>query len=79
MNATLVDLKHQIKEVLIALENRERVTLFYRGKVKGTIIPVDHCKGHKVSDHEFFGMLRSDEQSVAEVMEQLRGGRYNDI
>jgi len=42
MNATIVELKYKLKEILSALEKREQITILYRGKVKGTIVPVDN-------------------------------------
>jgi antitoxin (DNA-binding transcriptional repressor) of toxin-antitoxin stability system len=64
MQATMSDLKYKLKEIVQALERREQITLSDRGEVKGTIIPVEQPRRQKVSEHEFFGMLKDDEQSV---------------
>ena len=77
MEASVVDLRHKIKDVLKALERREKVTIFHHGKVKGIIVPTtDNKKYEKVKDHPFFGMSRNDSKSVSEEMHDLRGPRY---
>jgi len=79
MKATVLDLRYRMKEVLRALNKRERVTIFYHGKVKGTIIPVGAEKGVKVEDHPFFKMDGDETKSVDEQMDELRGTRFDDI
>lgn len=76
MNASVVDLRYKMSEVLEALERREKVTILYHGKVKGTIVPVAEGAGRKVTEHPFFGMSAPDRRSVEEVMQDLRGGRF---
>ena len=44
MKASILDLRHHMREILKALDKNETVTLTYRGKEKGTIIPADHDK-----------------------------------
>jgi len=36
MNATIVDLRYRMKDVLRAIDRGETVTVLYRGKVKAT-------------------------------------------
>ncbi len=79
MNASIVDLRYKMSEVLSALERRETVSILYHGKIKGTIIPADADSGRLVVDHPFFGMLATDTNSVEQVMDTLRGGRFNDL
>ncbi|MBW6510909.1 MAG: hypothetical protein K0A93_02165 [Desulfuromonadaceae bacterium] len=80
MKATVVDLRYKMNDVLKALDRNERVTVFYRGKVKGVLIPSGEKKRQKVQEHPFFGMLSQDStQSVADVMKELRRPRYDDI
>lgn len=79
MKATVLDLRYGMKEVLKALNKRERVTIFYHGKVKGTIIPVGAEKLIKVQDHPFFKMAGEETRSVSEQMDQLRGSRFDDF
>lgn len=79
MNASIVDLRYKMSEVLSALERREKVTILYHGKVKGTIFPADGKPSRKVTEHPFFGMAADDKRSVEEVMHELRGGRFDDL
>lgn len=76
MRASIVDLRYKMKDVLKALDKKERVTVLYRGKVKGIIVPVaQHRAAIRVQEHPFFGMHASARQTVNETMETLRGGR----
>jgi antitoxin (DNA-binding transcriptional repressor) of toxin-antitoxin stability system len=79
MKATVVDLRYRMKEVLKALERREKVTLLYHGKVRGTIIPAAPEKAMRVEDHPLFNMAEMDKTSVDQQMETLRGLRFGDI
>jgi len=79
MKATVLDLRYRMKEVLKALNKRERVTILYHGKVKGTIVPAGADKAIKVEDHPFFEMAGEETRSVAERMDELRGSRFDDI
>ncbi|MEO6060366.1 MAG: type II toxin-antitoxin system Phd/YefM family antitoxin [Thermoflexales bacterium] len=76
MRATIVDLRYRMRDVLKALDKNQRVTVIYRGKVKGTIVPVQALAGTRAQDHAFFGMRSKDTESVEEIMTRLRGGRY---
>ncbi len=78
MEATVVDLRYKMKDVLKALERNEEVNILYHGKVKGTIKPAQSPSSLKVREHPFFNMSPSD-RSVLEEMEKLRGGRYHDL
>ena len=40
MEASIVDLRYKMNDVLKALDRKEEVTVLYRGTVKGKIIPV---------------------------------------
>lgn len=81
MKATVVDLRYKMNDVLKALDRNEKVTVFYRGKMKGVLISSDQPgKDKKISAHPFFGMHSSrTDKSVAAELEQLRKGRYDDI
>jgi hypothetical protein len=68
MKATVLDLRYKMNEVLKALDKREKVTLLYHGKVKGTIYPESGRKATKVED-----------RSVVQQMDALRGSRFNAI
>ncbi len=77
MEASVVDLRYRMKDVLEALERRETVKILYHGKVKGTIVPASVGQNLKMVDHPFFGMKAKETTSVFEVMNDLRGGRHN--
>ena len=77
MEATVVDLRYKMKDVVSALERRESVRILYHGRLKGTIIPVLDQPTIKITDHPFFGMKKGEKAGVSEQMKALRGGRYN--
>lgn len=81
MKATVVDLRYKMNDVLKALDRNEKVTVFYRGKIKGILIPSEQPNKHiKISEHPFFGMSSSiTDKSVLGELDLLRGGRYDDI
>jgi hypothetical protein len=84
MQASVVDLRYKMNDVLKALERNEKVTVLYRGKIKGVLVPSSTAsnrdKNKKISEHPFFGMSPADpDKSVTEEMDELRGGRYGDI
>jgi len=56
MKASVVDLRYKMKDVLKALDRNEIVTVFYRGRVKGTLLPAKNEKFRQIKDHPFFGM-----------------------
>jgi antitoxin (DNA-binding transcriptional repressor) of toxin-antitoxin stability system len=78
MQATIVDLRYHMNQVLKALERNETVSVLYRGKLKGVISPATTPSAVKVTEHRFFG-CRKDTRPVEDVMEQLRGGRHGDL
>ncbi|MEA1911194.1 MAG: type II toxin-antitoxin system Phd/YefM family antitoxin [Spirochaetota bacterium] len=82
MEASIVDLRYKMNDVLKALERNEKVTVFYRGKEKGVLMPsfISNNPTQKITEHPFFGMSSTDsEKSVLEEMNELRGKRYSDI
>ena len=78
MKASIVELRYNMKEVLKALDRNETVQVLYRGVLKGVITPVAKGTEMRVEDHPFFGMS-ADDESVEEVMNELRGNRYSAI
>lgn len=78
MQATVVDLRYHMNDVLKALERNESVSVLYRGKVKGVISPALRATASRVGAHPFFGSRKSREP-VKKTMERLRGGRYRDL
>lgn len=68
-----------MKKVLQALDRNEKVKIYYYGKLKGILTPSESISKVKVKDPPFFGMHQEKDESVEDVMIQLRGDRYNVI
>ena len=75
MKATIVDLRYKMNDVLKALDRKEEVTILYRGKIKGRLLPVSDKSHGKVEDHPFFWMNKQDKKSVLEELADLREAR----
>ena len=80
MEASIVDLRYKMKDVLRAIDRNEKVDILYHGKRKAVLVPASETNAEvqHVRDHPFFGM-RQDEEPVEQVMDRLRGGRYRDL
>ena len=78
MQATIVDLRYRMNDVLKALDRNEDVDILYRGTIKGVLMASAKRSETKVSEHPFFNM-RPSQRSVEAEMESLRGGRYRDL
>ncbi len=78
MQATVVDLRYRMNDVLKALDRNENVDILYRGKTKGVLMASAERSKIKVSEHPFFNM-RSLRRSVETEMDSLRGGRCRDL
>jgi PHD/YefM family antitoxin component YafN of YafNO toxin-antitoxin module len=79
MKATVVDLRYKMNDILKALDRNEKVTVLYRGKVKGVLVPAAQKKDMRMTDHPFFGMYQESKKSVLEELNDLRRARYDDI
>ena len=75
MEASIVDLRYRMKDVLKALDRNEEVRILYHGKLKGVIRPSHEAETVKVCDHPLFGSEPKG-RPVDEVMDELRGGRH---
>ena len=78
MEASIVDLRYRMNDILKALERNEDVRILCRGKLKGVIKAQKDPVQQKITEHPFFNMFK-ESQSVQEQMDRLRGGRYRDI
>jgi hypothetical protein len=78
MQASVVDLRYKMNDVLKALERNEDVEIMYRGKRKGVIRADARTSAAKVMKHPFFNM-RPSGQTVEAELQALRGGRYSDL
>ena len=78
MDATVVDLRYRMNDVLKALARNESVNVLCRGQVKGILRPAARTSSSRVEDHAFFASRPAGE-AVERVMENLRGGRCRDL
>lgn len=76
MNASVIDLRYKMNDVLKALDRNEDVTILYHGKVKGVISSCPKRVSRKVNEHPFFNMSTA-EKPVEDVMSELRSGRVD--
>jgi prevent-host-death family protein len=79
MKATITDLRRRLADVLRALDEGERVHLFYRGKEKGVIMPTRQVRRNAipVKDDPAFGMWadREETKNVPQYVRTLRKRR----
>lgn len=75
MKASVVDLRYRMKDVLKALDRKEEVTVLYRGKVKGKIVPQAAEESVSALKHPMFGVAKNDDRPMDEVIAELREGR----
>lgn len=79
MDASILDLRYKMRNVLKALDRRERVRILYHGKVKGEIIPVKGNNVAKSSGHPLFGMLKGEKREPSDIVSRMRRFRYDDL
>ena len=76
MHATIEDLRYKAKDLLAALDRRETVSIYHKGKHVGKLIPVEsRTNVSKASDHKMFGCVKEGNVGLDADMESLRGGR----
>ena len=79
MEASIVDLRYHMKKILRALDRNETITVLYRGRPRGKLVPLEASPATQpMREHPFFGMHRDAAETVEEVMTALRGSRYTD-
>src|SRR5262245_56064107 len=84
MNASIVDLRYRMKDVLRALDRGETITVLYRGKAKAKMTPItpvseDQDKNvPKMQDLPAFGMWkdREDMADPAAWVRKIRRPRF---
>ena len=81
MKASILDLRRRMKDVLLALDRNESITIFCRGKEKAILSPIRQRTKEPVKDHEAFGMWRDkkDMTDVDAYIRNLRKGRLNNF
>lgn len=83
MKATILDFRRRMGDVLRAIEHNETVTVFYRGKEKAVLSPINgrELTGRSIADHPAFGMWsdRRDLEDVQDHIRRLRKGRVDAV
>jgi antitoxin (DNA-binding transcriptional repressor) of toxin-antitoxin stability system len=77
MNATIVDLRYNMKQVLRAIDRGETVTVLYRGKERAKLTPITPATSGgapKTKDQPLFGLWkdREDISDPAAYLHHLR-------
>lgn len=83
MNATIVDLRYHMKDVLRAIDRGETVTVLHRGKEKAKLVPIalasqaSDKSAPKTKDQPLFGLWkqREDLNDPASYLRKLRQPR----
>lgn len=79
MKASVVDLRHRMKEVMEALDRNEPVTILFRGKERAVIVPAGDKRRKRISaaDHPACGMWKDhdDLRDVPAVVRKWRKRR----
>ena len=80
MEASVLDLRERMREVMTAIDRHETVTLTHRGKRRAVIVPLAQTKKTKVkaSDLAAFGMWsdRPEMADPAAYVETIRKPRF---
>jgi len=82
MNASILDLRYRMKDVLGAIDRGETVTVLYRGKVKAKLMPVVASSGTsgtrtaRTQDQPLFGLWK-DREDLADPAAYIRNLRRN--
>jgi len=78
MEATIVNLRYNMREVLNALDRNETVSVLHHGKKRGILLPTP-VNPKKINETDFFGMCADEKETVSSVFKKIRGGRYCDL
>jgi antitoxin (DNA-binding transcriptional repressor) of toxin-antitoxin stability system len=83
MEASILDLRRRMAEVLRSLDRNERVKILYRGRQKAILIPANSAgkKRHSVSSHPAFGMWKDNPalEDASGYVRKLRKRRHDAI
>ncbi len=72
MEASVLDLRYKMRDILRALNKREKVTILYHGKKKAELIPLKSKSNLKTSQHPIFGMINRENDDPAKIVAELR-------
>ena len=77
MEASVLDLRKKMGDVVSAIDRHERVTLTHRGRRRAIILPITEKKKIRVADLPAFGMWagRDDMADPVSCVEKLREPR----
>jgi len=78
MEASILDLRRRMAEVLRALDRNESVKILYRGRPRAVLVPAGsrNRPGDSVASHPAFGMWK-DNDSLGNVPAYVRTLRRN--
>ena len=82
MEATAMDMRHNMKDIIDALDRGESVTLLYRGKPRGIIQPIRKAGADRVLEESAAYGLWADREDMADVagaVRKIRKGRVDDL
>ena len=85
MEASFVDLRKKSKEIINAINRKEKVTVLYRGKPAAIMNPINTTSETtqlSAAKHKAFGMWAAnkvDEISPTDQVARLRRKRYDDL
>jgi antitoxin (DNA-binding transcriptional repressor) of toxin-antitoxin stability system len=79
MDASILDLRYKMKDVLKAINRRERVRILYHGKVKGEIVPSKSNRDLKTINHPIFGISKDEKDSPEDIVSKMRRRSLNDF
>ena len=74
MNATIVDLRYNMKNVLRAIDRGETVTVLYRGKERAKLTPITPAQSsgaRKTKDQPLFGLWK-DREDISDPASYVR-------
>ena len=74
MNASIVDLRYNMKRVLRAIDRGETVTVLYRGKERAKLTPIaptPSSRAPKTKDQPLFGLWK-DREDLSDPASYLR-------
>ena len=81
MEASVLDLRKRMRDVMMAIDRHETITLTYRGKRRAVIIPWSQTRKTKVkvADLAAFGMWsdRPEMDDPAAYVETIRKPRFS--
>ena len=82
MEATARDMRYKTHSLFDLLSRGDSVVITYRGRKAAILSPYkDGGAPYRihVKNHPFFGSAPSAGESVTDIIDRLRGGRFDDI